>query len=63
MKNCTICGNPLSKKGIEKGRTEHYACRCAKMFKKNGAKTSNTRQKTAFKAFMKFPESFYNLFT
>ncbi len=30
MDNCTICDKPLTKKGILKGRTEHFGCRMVK---------------------------------
>ena len=53
MKNCEICGKPLNKKGIEKGRTMHYGCRCVQYFTKNGGNTAVNRQKTAIKQLMK----------
>lgn len=58
MKNCTICGEPLKKKG----RTVHYICRCAEKFKKNGGNTSETRRKTAFKGFIENPNLFRKMF-
>lgn len=30
MDNCKFCGSPLSEKGLEKGRTEHFKCRMIK---------------------------------
>ena len=63
MKNCELCNKPLSKKGIAKGRTVHYICRCAQKFKKNGGNTSETRRKKAFKGFMKNPNIFRKLFS
>lgn len=62
MKKCSVCGEKLTSKGIEKGRTVHYVCRCAQKFKKNGGNTSETRRKTAFKGFIKNPQMFRNLF-
>ena len=59
MKKCTVCNEPL----IKKGRTEHYKCRCVKKFQKNGSNTCDTRRKTAFNAMIEKPNVFRELFS
>lgn len=53
MKNCEICNKQLTAKGIKKGRTMHYGCRCIQKFIKNGGNTSLNRQKKAIDTLMK----------
>lgn len=61
-KLCEVCQLPLLKAEIKENRTEHYACRNVKYFKKKGGNTSTSRRKSALKTMIKKPNIFRKIF-
>jgi len=62
MGNCVICGDPLLKDGFKENRTEHYACRTLKKFRKKVNIASEPLRKEAFKIIVRKPNVFRKLF-